>query len=245
MDNWGINRCEEVDASLTTVRSITTNGVWGCAIAATANATGDHSGGTHGDEILQSAYFFVDGVYYPQDFVGAGSAKEIKFMQKSTIYIEGSTNVLAYRECTWIFTANSLRLKQKLTFPAATSLGAAWIAMLPILRKANQDNTGAQVTDTEIRSQDGLIINVAEPNFTQRNLAITANDSITLSSATSGISGDVTVNKITAANPQAFVQNTAPYNKIYVSGITIGSTYVTTVNETWEVDATFKVNTRN
>lgn len=249
LNNWGINRLNESDITLTDVRSITTNGVWEFAAIAAANsaATGDHSGGSHGDEVLQQASFIIDGIIYAQDSVIASAtrAKEIIFIQKSTIYIEATTTVLCYRECKWIFKRGEHRLVQRITFPAAHLLNTAWLALCPVLRKANQDNTGEQITDKELRSSDGIIVDVSEPGFAQRNISVKTRDSITLSGTTSGASVELYINNIVAPNPQAFVQNTAVYNKVYVSGFPINSTYTTAVNEIWEIDVTFKVNTRN
>ena len=244
-DVWGITYCQEVDAAGSIVKPITSGGVWETAIAAADNIS-DHSGGGHGDEILQSAYFMVDGVYYPQDFVGEGAAKEIKFYQKSTLYIEAKTDILCYKEIVWTFDSKGLNLKQKLTFPRAIVLNTSWIAMLPVLRKTNQDNTGDRVTDIEIRSQDGIAIDVSEPTFARRNLDIGDGDSISLSSAESGIGAELIINTIKASdNPQAFVQNTDPYNKIYVQGAPIVGTYTTSIDEEWYIDADFKVTTKN
>ena len=244
-DVWGVSGCYEVNGEGTIVKPITSTGVWETAIAAAENA-GDHSGGGHGDEILQSAYFMVDGVYYPQDFVGEGAAKEIKFYQKSTIYIEAKTDVLCYKEIVWTFNSKGLNLKQKLTFPTAKVLNTSWIAMLPVLRKTNQNNTGDRVTDTEIRSQDGIVIDVSEPLFPMRNLGVKDGDSISLSSSVSGIGAELIMNTITASdNPQCFVQNTDPYNKIYIQGSAIGVPYTTAINEEWYIDADFKVTTSN
>lgn len=249
LNNWGINRLNESDITLTDVRNITTNGVWEFAAIAAANsaATGDHSGGSHGDEVLQQASFIIDGIIYAQDAVIATAtrAKEIIFIQKSTIYIEATTTVLCYRECKWIFKRGEHRLVQRITFPAAHLLNTAWLALCPVLRKANQDNTGEQITDKELRSSDGIIVDVSEPGFAQRNISVKTRDSITLSGTTSGASVELYINNIVAPNPQAFVQNTAVYNKVYVSGFPINSTYTTAVNEVWEIDVTFKVNTRN
>ena len=244
LDNWGINRLNESDFTLTDVRNITTNGVWECAIAAKDNIS-DHSGGTHGDEVLQSAAFIIDGIIYDQDAVVSGKAKEIVFIQKSTIYIEATQTPLCYRECKWIFRRGERRLIQTIRWAGVFELITAWIAMCPILRKANQDNTGEQITDKEMRSQDGLIINIAEPDFVRRDSQLKDGDSISLSGSASKFGIEVVINKIKTANPMAYVQNTIAYNKLYIIGMTIDTNYTTAAGEIWEIDASFKPNPAN
>lgn len=238
-DCWGVRNCYPDDVSGIDV--IMSGGVWETAIKDTENAE-DHSGGSHGDEVLQDAYFFVDGVYKPQDFIGSGYADKIEFYQKSTIYVEDSLTVICNKVVRWTFTEQGFDFKQWLTFPAERSLNSAWIAMLPVLRKTNQDNTGLQVTDTEVRSQDGVVINAGEPSFPRRNLSISNGDSITLSSSTSGISARITVNEIdTTDTPEAFVQNSNTYNKIYISGKPVEGVSVVPADSRWFIHATFDV----
>lgn len=242
-DVWGITGCDVVDDAGSVVTPITTSGVWATALLDTENA-GDHSGGSHGDETITDAYFMIDGVHFAQDAVISGIAKNIKLVQKSNIYVEDSPTLICNKWITWDITENTLNLDQHLTFPQSRSLYNAWITMLPVLRKVNTNNTGAQVTDKEIRSKDGLVIDVSEPDFERRNQIVDAGDTITLSGSQSGVSASVQVNSITAGDGAfAYVQNTEMYNKIYVSGKPPGGTYTTAENEKWHINSTFRVNT--
>ena len=245
LDSWGMSTCSEVASDkTTTVKTLTTNGVWEVAIRDAENAS-DHSGGTHGDELKNLSYFLVDGIYKPENFTGNFKAKEVQHVQESTIFVEASSGIICTRETTWTFTKDKCNAKTRLKF-GLRGLDTAWLGMLPIYRKTNQDGTGDQVTDTEIRSQDNLVIDVSEAGFEMRNLPITDGQSILLCGQTSGISAKVHVNKIDVPSEQhAFIQNNLLYNKIYVGGKAPTGTYQTTDGEEWFIDIDFIVTTVN
>lgn len=245
LNSWGMGMATEVSSNkATSGKNLTTTGVWECAIVDSENV-GDHSGGGHGDEVQSLSYFLIDGIYKDSSFVGSGRAKEIKHVQHSTIYVEAQNTPICIRKTTWSFTKERSNCKTQLIFPSVRTLRAARIAMLPIYRKANQDGTGEQITDKEIRSQDNLVIDVTEHGFAKRDLPVKDGDSILLSSDTSKISAEVIINKIKADDPHAFVQNTVLYNKVYIDGSVDGVNYTTTTGEEWLVDADFKIRTQN
>lgn len=244
LDNWGMSTCSVMTKADTTVSNLTTNGVWEVAIVDSQNIS-DHSGGGHGDEVKFLSYFLVDGVKYDEDFTGILSAKEVKHVQHSVIYVEAQNIPICTRKTTWTFNKNGCTSKTKLDWAEGRNINKARIAMLPIYRKSNDDGTGNQITDTEIRSQDDQIINVAEHGFALRDLPITAGDSILLSSAISNISAEVKVKKIVAQDPHAYVQNTILYNKVYVNGFKeTAAPFVTGANDVWEIETDFVIKVR-
>ncbi len=244
LDNWGMTTAIEVDANKANIKNITSNGVWECALKDSANAS-DHSGGSHGDELKTSAFFLVDGVYKSEDFVLSGKAKEIKFVQKSVIYAQESTIKIADRQVEWTFTAEKLNMKQTVTPIAGRTFTSTWFLMLPVLRKANTDNTGIQITNKEVRSNDWTVIDVSEPDFERREMIAKDGDQIILSGQASGISASVKINKIDAPNPMHFIQNNIQFNKIYVSARTINTSALIAENEKWVIDADIVINTVN
>ncbi len=244
LNNWGMSTALEVDANKANVRAITSNGVWECALKDSTNAS-DHSGGSHGDELRTSAFFLVDGVYKVEDFVLSGKAKEIKFIQKSVIYAEVSAIKIADRQVEWTFTAEKLNMKQTVTPVAGRTFTSTWVLMLPVLRKANTDNTGSQITDTEIRSNDWIVVNVSEPEFERREMIATNGDQINLSGQTSGVSATIQINKIESPNPMHFVQNNIQFNKIYVAARKINTSALIADGEKWVIDADIVINTIN
>ena len=244
LDNWGMTTAMEVDQDKANVKAITSNGVWECALKDSENPT-DHSGGSHGDELKTSAFFLVDGVYKTEDFVASGKAKEIKFIQKSSIYVEGTTTKCADRQVEWTFTAEKLNMKQTVTPVAGRTFTSTWILMLPVLRKSNTDNTGAQITDKEIRSFDWSVIDVSEPDFVRREIVCKKGHIINLSGQTSGISATIKVNEIDSPNPMHFVQNNIQFNKIYVAARTINTSALVAEGEKWVIDADVVISTIN
>lgn len=244
LDNWGMTTAMEVDANKSNVRAITSNGVWECALKDSANAS-DHSGGSHGDELKTSAFFFVDGVYKAEDFVLSGKAKEIKFVQKSAIYAEASVIKIADRQVEWTFTAEKLNMKQTVTPVAGRTFTSTWFLMLPVLRKSNTNNTGIQITDKEVRSNDWTVIDVSEPDFERREMIAEDGDQIILSGQASGISASVKINKIDAPNPMHFIQNNIQFNKIYVSARTINTSALIAEGEKWVIDTDIVISTIN
>ncbi|MGM1003068.1 pyocin knob domain-containing protein [Acinetobacter haemolyticus] len=244
LDNWGMTTAMEVNSSKANVKAITSNGVWECALKDSANAS-DHSGGSHGDELKTSAFFLVDGVYKAEDFVLSGKAKEIKFVQKSVIYAEASAIKIADRQVEWTFTAEKLNMKQTVTPVAGRTFTSTWVLMLPVLRKSNTNNTGIQITDKEVRSNDWTVIDVSEPEFERREMIARDGDQIILSGQSSGISASVKINKIDAPNPMHFIQNNIQFNKIYVSARTINTSALIAENEKWVIDADIVISTIN
>lgn len=244
-DSWGMGMASVYSEANALVQNLTTTGVWECAIIDSQNAA-DHSGGGHGDEVKFLSYFLVDGVKYDEDFTGTFTAKEVKHIQHSIIYVEAQNIPICTRKTTWTFNKNLNTSKTKLEWATGRTITKARIAMLPIYRKSNGDGTGNQITDTEIRSQDDQIINVTEHGFALRDLPIKDADSILLSSAVSNISAEVKIKKIVAQNPCAYVQNTILYNKIYVNGFAeTAAPFVTGANDVWEIETEFVIKVRS
>ena len=244
-DSWGMSTAAVVSASNATVLNLTTTGVWEVAIVDSQNIA-DHSGGGHGDEVKSLSYFLVDGIYKPEDFVETFTAKEVKHIQRSTIYVEAQDIPVCIRETTWTFTKEKATSRTRLLFPQVRRINKARISMLPIYRKVGSDGTGPQVTDTETRSQDLTPIDVTVHGFPRRDLPIKDGDSILLSSDISKISAEVIVKKIKAVEPRAYVQNTIAYNKVYVNAFAEDAPpYDTTAGEVWEVETDFIIKVRS
>ena len=244
-DSWGMGKAVLVTDAGATVNDLTTTGVWECAIIDSENV-GDHSGGGHGDEVKNLSYFLVDGIYRAEDFVETFKATEVKHIQHSTIYVEGQMTPICRRETVWTFNKNGCTSKTKLIFDTVRTINKARVAMLPIYRKANTDGTGVQITDTEIRSQDDLVIDVTVHGFALRDLPITDADSILLSSDVSKVSAEVKVKHIDVPSAYAYVQNTILYNKVYVNAFAeTAPAYVTTAGEVWQIETGFVFKVRS
>lgn len=244
-DSWGMGAASIFSSSNAFLYNLTTTGVWEVAIVDAENIS-DHSGGGHGDEVKSLSYFMVDGIYKPEDFVETFTAKEVKHVQRSTIYVEAQNVPMCTRETTWTFNKNGCNSKTRLIFDTVRTITKARISMLPIYRKSNQDGTGEQITDTEIRSQDLTPIDVSVHGFERRDLPIKDGDSILLCSDISKISANVVIKKIKAVDPHAYVQNTILYNKVYVNAFAeTAPAHTTTAGEVWEVETDFIISVRS
>lgn len=244
-DSWAMGTASIFSSSNAFLYNLTTTGVWEVAIIDSENV-GDHSGGGHGDEVKSLSYFLVDGIYKQEDFAETFTAKEVQHVQRSTIYVEAQNVPICIRETTWTFNKNGCNSKTRLIFPSVRTITKARISMLPIYRKSNQDGTGNQITDIEIRSQDLTPIDVSVHGFERRDLPIKDGDSILLCSDISKISADVVIKKIKAPDPHAYVQNTILYNKVYVNAFAeTAPPHLTKVGEVWEVEADFIIKVRS
>lgn len=244
LDTWGMTAAQEVNGSGVVVRDITSNGVWECALKDFENAD-DHSGGSHGDEVKQAVVFIIDGSIVDETTVMSGQAKEIKFAQTSEIYVQDSLVKMADKVVEWTFTADKLNMKQTITPVVGRRLTSTWIAMLPVLRKANANNTGEQITDKEVRSTDWEVIDISEPAFTRKVQDIKEGDNITLSGTASKVSASLRFNNFTLPSPQMYVQENIQFNKIYVAASTVNTSRVIEEGEKWYIDVDYVVSTNN
>jgi hypothetical protein len=242
-DVWRLADVYECDATtLAEQRYIVVDGEWDTALRVTGAA--DHSGGVHGDELQTSSYFLIDGCYYAQDAVITTDVRELIFVQQSSIYFENTTTVLAERTKIMTVTKSGIKNRQKIVFKSTASLFTAWVTMLPIKRKSNDDNTGAQITDKVIRFPDYVAEDVSSTAFTMTYTDVADGDYVVLSSVTSGISAKVKLSGFkNLPSPTLHISNAGFYNKLYFSAIDSRvASYNVTVNETWQIDSEFVLN---
>ena len=207
LDAWGMSPTHKVDADLNIIKTVVTDGVWETALMPAANID-DHSGGTHGDELQTAAYFFIDGIYTTQDAVVDGVCKTIQTVQKSQVFIQGTSNLFCNKTQVWNIDANKMTLDVELSFPNEIDTKQLWIGMLPILR----DN----VTNKQIRSTNFDVIDVSTTSFNRNEEIVKGGDYVILSG--DDVSVKVTVEKMeTPFTPFWFVANSSLYNKIYIS----------------------------
>lgn len=246
-DVWRLAEVDAVDANSIAVvtKSLAENAEWDCAIRVTGAA--DHSGGVHGDEVQDitnfAPYFLLDGCKYAQDAVFDKQVKELTFVQESKIFFENTQNVLCTRQKIMKVTKAGIKNYQKIVFKAAANLFTAWLFLAPIRRKANNDNTGAQITDTFIRFPNYVPENVAEAGFTQVYTDTKDGDQFIISSAVSGVSVKVKLSNFNGMpKPVTHLSSANFYNKLYFSAIDSRvANYTTTINETWEITSEMSI----
>lgn len=207
LDAWGMEKTYQVNLNKTTLKEVVTDGVWETALMPSGNVN-DHSGGTHGDELLSSAYFLCDGVYYDQNATFAKQCKTLTCIQKSNVYVQDSTQLFCEKTQAWNIDDEKMVLDLELYFPSQISSKHMWITMLPILR----DN----VTSKQIRSTSFDVVDVSTTSFPRNEEQVKPGDYVILSG--SDISVKVTIEKLeNCPAPFWFVANSAAYNKVYVS----------------------------
>lgn len=246
-DFWRLAEVDAVDANSISVvtKPLAENAEWDCAIRVMGAA--DHSGGVHGDELENlenfSPYFLIDGCKIAQDATFDGQVKELTFVQETLIYFENTQNVLCSRQKVMTVTKNGIKNYQKLVFSNATNLFTAWLFLGPIRRKSNNDNTGAQITDTAIRFPNYVPENVAEAGFTQVYTDTADGDEFIISGSTSGISIKAKLYGFKGLpKPVTHISSAQFYNKLYFSAIDSRvANYTTSIGETWEVTSEFAI----
>ncbi|MEN8330635.1 hypothetical protein ABFO73_07015 [Acinetobacter baumannii] len=227
LDMWRLERAIEVDANYTTLQEIVTYGEWEFTMRE-KDFPADHVGGVHGDEVLTSAYFLVDGVYKdPLTWTGSGEAKEIRLQLKSLIYRLNTQTAIAEHYKELVITKNGITANQWVQKLVSSNIDRFWLAMLPVNRVATNS---VQVSTRDIR--DGVVRDVTGSGFTQAYTPLKNGSYV-------NVSGDKYSTSIEISNLQGalgaadiYVANDAAYNKIYVSAIGGASSGVLLPSET-------------
>lgn len=262
LDNWRLAGGWETSAEYVRGNQIINTGEWEMALRISGDS--DSVGGYHGDELQHDMLFLVDGVPLSQTAtVSLRGAREVQALQNSYVFDENveaiidagtglPTNAIAKHSKRYYFTAEGIRIVQRLEWLQDRSLVSAWVAMLPILR--NRDTTsGPLITDAGIRSR----LFEVEDLSTWDDLEPVAytpvqdGDSVTLWGATSGISGKVQFTRTpNLPNQKVYIStNTSAYNKVYFNlrgDATTGDPLISaSTGDVWEWESFYQINTAN
>ena len=132
---------------------------WECAIKETGMA--DFVGGsTHGDEILESIVFMLDGNVYtdPTQFVDK-TCKELRIIRKSKLY-RCNTNKgvhIANHYVDYLFKNNEVTIDNRVDWKVDTNCGISYLCMLG----AKRLNGTTQITNKGIKQGDGSVLDVS------------------------------------------------------------------------------------
>lgn len=252
-DLWRIYRLYECDPETKAgILELVNSGEWECAITHSEatqieGVAKDHVGGYHGDELLTSAKFFIDGLLKPQNFTVSEvkKAKKIEFIQHSVIYFQNTTRPLCDHIKHITFTKDGVHLKQSINFKyEGVNMSTAWVTMLPVLRMSGS----VQITDTSARSNDVFLQeddNTLEA-FTRRYTPVRDGDIIKQWGKVSGYTFETVLIKTpnSHANQDVFITNGGGYNKIYVSatGGADVTPFMVPKDTVWNVEAMYKFN---
>lgn len=161
-DIWRIDNAYVCDDYLTNDIQITSNGEWELAIH--LKDRNDFSGGImHGDEILDSVVFFLDGVVTDiTRLTELTEFREFSFAQTSNLYDPNDgTTLIAVHGSEHIF-SNNVIINQSLIWKVAEQLTSCYMAMFPITKTYSNklftdanfivtDLTGAMQTISDVR----------------------------------------------------------------------------------------------
>lgn len=131
-DIWRIEGAYATDTALNDRFALTTGGEWEMAVKLSGNP--DFSGGTtHGDEVMDSITFFVDGNLVDiSDFTEPTVFSDFQFVQVSKVYnASDSSQQIATHTSVHQFKDAELTINQTLLWnlPESTQLSAAYMAM--------------------------------------------------------------------------------------------------------------------
>lgn len=222
LDIWRLERAIEVNGSLTELQEIVTYGE--CEFTMREKEyPADHVGGVHGDEVLTSAYFLVDGVYKdPVSWTGSGEAKEIRLQLNSVIYRLNTQTAIADHYKELVITKNGITANQWVETRLQLNPDRFWLAMLPTNRVAANST---QVSTRDIRQ--GVIRDVKSAGFTQVYTPLKNGSYVNVSGDKYSTSVEISNLHGVLETADIYVANDAAYNKIYVSAIGGASSGVT------------------
>lgn len=156
-DVWRMYKAFAVDDNLRNETELTTAGEWECAVR--LHGAPDFSGGSaHGDEVVDSILFLLDGVLV--DITSIDSLTEFDAftaVQVSTLYDPNDNETeIAKHGSEHVFTSDGLQVNQTVTWSRAEALDSCYLAMLP----ASKAVTNRVFTDKDYVSSvaDGTIV---------------------------------------------------------------------------------------
>lgn len=237
-DCWRLDRCVIVDMNHEEIIEAVNSGPeWEMAIHL-ADRSDFIGGGAHGDEVMTSVSFYVDGKYYsdPSE-IPETEFREFRVLEVSTGYdpSDDTTEVLThYKE--YNFTNEGIKLNQKVVWTADEDLASgSYLGMLPT-HKTSNDITFTDAYYDNKNYKLNLISEVSYP------VTIGKATQIATVGTTSSFTGEMTIDKYpTVANSSGgyvlITDNGADvYNKGY---FVIAMSDTVTANDIWEVTNTW------
>ncbi len=157
-DNWRIGIADFVSEDLSKAVQLTLNGEWECAVKLIGRD--DFSGGLlHGDEMLDSVAFFVDGKETDiRTLDGDVSFDTLCITEATRLYDpKDHTTLIANHGKEYIFKNEKLVINQFVDWKISERLEAGYLAMFPISKEStskfytNRDYAPSDIYFTEIK----------------------------------------------------------------------------------------------
>lgn len=256
-NNWRIDRAYACDDSKVVRFPITAQGEWEMALK--INERADFIGGyAHGDEVLKSISFFVDGrkVNDISSLTTETKFEELRIVELTDLYDPNDGATLATKDTftpvahhgrEYIITKDGIRLKQFVLFDVAETMTTSYMTMFPIIR-GNDAQWSTQITDSYY-SDDNYDISDVSTTTTEAN-AYNWRANCTrgvIWSDVSGVSAEVAMlyqkkDNLTGEHYHK-VQSSDTYNKFYWTVCCVGNqTADIQKNHRFETDTMFKIN---
>ncbi len=247
-DVWNLNGAYEYrrhsEDGFRNLAKIVKEGEWELALK--EKGASDFVGGSlHGDEITTGATLYIDGEETELGGLIKERAKEISFVTSSDLYRDNTMTEklekIAEHNVEYTFNSNGLTVDHEVKFLEHLSLEKSYLAMIPILRKSNEDS-GNQITDTLVINDDKY--DVSESGFTIPGLNNRESSNAKIFSEDSGISASIEIFKKEPSLPTSFlISNSKYYNKIYFAFNP--NEYQASKGEIWKQTTHYKIDTSN
>lgn len=126
-------------------------------LAVKVNGAADFVGGsTHGYQEMSEAILFVDGVITPISQVANYKCRKLEVMQKSTLYLHGTSTPLATVWQQWEWSRDELLLTSTFEFASSQTLDFLYAGILPVWRTrgsgASSSGSAVEIVTTGRRS---------------------------------------------------------------------------------------------
>lgn len=223
---WRVDKAYICDNNLQNDVAITTAGEWEIAVHL-ANRTDFSGGKAHGDELLDTVAFYLDGMETDvTTLTELTPFNEFLFVQKSNLYDPNDgVTLIAEHGSEHIFT-EKMTINQSLKWKIAETLTYCYMAMLPISKAyADKFYTDANYSIVEMTGQKRNIKNARTANILADNGLHTI---FSVPVYPSGFGNDAFLTTDNT-NDQSGV-----YNKCYFTITPENNTKVSTVDELWK-----------
>ena len=239
-DNWRIIKAFSCDDNLAKRFDITNAGEWEMAIRILGRS--DFIGGSlHGDEILGSITFIVDGVKKSLEEMAEPSTFKTLRIAENTLMCDPANSfpVVATHGKEYTFSDEGLTLKQFVNWKTEQEIETSYMTMLPILR----GNGGLQVTDTYYADDDFMEYDISVPGKTLAFAYKKGVRNVTVYSNKSGVCASVEIVKApdTTGGGWFQVSDAETYNKLYFTCAGYINTHTTEIGERWETETRYNI----
>jgi hypothetical protein len=244
-NSWRILRALATDGTLADRFAITTHGEWEMAVK--LNGGTDFIGGIlHGDEVLDSIRFYVDGKLSTiSAFTSVTNFTELRIVEFTDMYDpDAQTDKVAEHIKEYIFTADGLTLNQQIKWLMAKTLTTSYCCMFPLIR-GNDTVSELQITGKYYDNNDYKEYDVSVGGF--EGYPATWHTGVTVAhlyASESGVfaSAELVKQPSLTGGDRSFLQNTTnQYNKLYYAICGINSTCDVAVNDNWKVTSKYAI----